>query len=220
MAGADDQNWFLRHRVRPALMRSGRVSSPRSVLFSRRCGSPVSSNDATRLASAAEHRLAFEPRHRLPDAAMDAGAEGHVPGGAAPDVERIGPVPAARVAVGGGEKQHHLLAVAEPARRRRRPPWSWSGRRSAPAPRSAILPRRRRGSAAGFSRSMRPLLGIARKAMQRIAEPIDRGVDARPKGTSAPACRLRPPSIRRHRRPQRSACPGRRAPAPRGCIST
>src|ERR1700694_6240605 len=45
----------------------------------------------------AEDRLAFEPRYRLPDTAMNAGAEGHVPGGAAPDVERIGPVPAARI---------------------------------------------------------------------------------------------------------------------------
>src|ERR1700738_330317 len=60
----------------------------------------------------AENRLAFEPGHRLPDAAMNAGAEGHVAGGAAPDVERIGLVPAARVAVGRGKKQEHLFAVA------------------------------------------------------------------------------------------------------------
>src|ERR1700676_5734242 len=62
----------------------------------------------------AEDRLAFEPRYRLPDTAMNAGAEGHVPGGAAPDVERIGPAPAARIAVGGGEKQQHLFAAPEP----------------------------------------------------------------------------------------------------------
>src|ERR1700733_12746139 len=34
-----------------------------------------------------EDRLAFEPRHRLPDAAMNTSAEGHVPGRASPDIE-------------------------------------------------------------------------------------------------------------------------------------
>src|SRR5450631_4704921 len=60
----------------------------------------------------AEHRLAFEPGQRLPDAAMNAGAEGHVPGRAAPDVELFRIFPAARVAVGGGEEQQDLLAIA------------------------------------------------------------------------------------------------------------
>src|SRR5881227_257007 len=61
----------------------------------------------------AKHRLAFEPCHRLADAAMDAGAESHVSGGAALDVEDLRLVPAAWIAVGGGKKQQHLFAVAK-----------------------------------------------------------------------------------------------------------
>src|SRR5450631_1343624 len=59
-----------------------------------------------------EDRLAFKPGHRLADAAMNTGAEGHVSGGAAPDVELLRIFPTARVTIGGGEEQQDLLTIA------------------------------------------------------------------------------------------------------------
>src|SRR6185312_183046 len=94
--------------------RSGRRSRPRSVLLSRSVGSPVNSNEATRLASAPNTASASSRATACPHAAMDAGAKGHMPGGAALDVEFIRPLPAAGIAVGGGEEQEHLFALAEP----------------------------------------------------------------------------------------------------------
>src|SRR5690348_12129190 len=51
-----------------------------------------------------EH-LGFEARQHLADAQMNTGAEGNVAGGPAVDVEALGFVPAARIAVGGGQEQ-------------------------------------------------------------------------------------------------------------------
>src|SRR5215472_12421511 len=68
-----------------------------------RLGRQLERGDA--LGERAEDRLGLKPRHRLTYAAVNAGAEGHVTGRPPPNVELIGPLPAARVAIGGGKEQ-------------------------------------------------------------------------------------------------------------------
>jgi hypothetical protein len=51
-----------------------------------------------------EH-LGFEARQHLADAQMNTGAEGNVTGGPAVDVEALGFVPPARIAVSGSQEQ-------------------------------------------------------------------------------------------------------------------
>jgi hypothetical protein len=51
-----------------------------------------------------EH-LGLEARQHLADAQVNTGAEGNVTGGPAVDVEALGFVPAARIAVSGGQEQ-------------------------------------------------------------------------------------------------------------------
>src|SRR5215471_1342217 len=51
-----------------------------------------------------EH-LGLEARQHLADAQMNAGTEGNVTSGTAVDVEALGFVPAARIAVSGGQEQ-------------------------------------------------------------------------------------------------------------------
>src|SRR6202012_220740 len=118
----------------------------------------------------AKNRLALQPRHRLSDAAVNAGAERHMSGRAAADIEAIGLVPAPRIAVGGSEEQQHLFAPAEPH--------------------AADVDRFGGGAEERLHRRLEaqyllkgtadqvrvlaqdgPLLGIASKAIQRVAEP-------------------------------------------------
>src|SRR5262245_39962399 len=60
-----------------------------------------------------QHDLSLEARDRHPDAAVDAHAEGQVPGRAPRDVEAVRTLPAPGVAVGGGEEKENLLPLAE-----------------------------------------------------------------------------------------------------------
>src|SRR5438270_2649017 len=112
VAGADDQNWSLRHASGHSHAQRQAVEPAKRVVEAPPwLAGQLERGDA--FGQRAKHRFAFEPRHRLADAAMDAGAESHVSGGAALDVEEVRLVPAAWIAVGGGKKQQYLFAVAK-----------------------------------------------------------------------------------------------------------
>src|SRR5579883_1681481 len=125
-----------------------------------------------------QYRLRLESRHGLTDAAVNAGAEGHVSGRAAADVESVGPVPPARIAVGGSKKQQHLLS------RSKLHTADLDGFGRGPEKRlhrrfetKDLLKRVANQVRIGTQRL--PLLAIAREAIERVAEPVDGGVDAR-----------------------------------------
>src|SRR5581483_6890634 len=124
-----------------------------------------------------QDRFCLQAGHRLPDAAMNAGAKRHMPGRAAVHIENIRPFPPARVAVGGRQKQQDLLAFAELN--------------------AADLDRSRGGAEESLDRRLEaqhlfegiadqvrivaqslPLLAIARHAVERVAEAVDGGVNA------------------------------------------
>jgi hypothetical protein len=60
-----------------------------------------------------EQRLGLEPGDVLADALVQPHPEPDVPGGVAGEVERVGVVPASRVAVGGPEEHEDLLALRD-----------------------------------------------------------------------------------------------------------
>src|SRR5262245_40934967 len=60
-----------------------------------------------------QHDFGLDARDRHPDTAVDAHAEGEVPGRAPRDVESVRVLPAPGVAVGGGEEEENLLALTE-----------------------------------------------------------------------------------------------------------
>src|SRR5579871_1916118 len=101
---------FIRLR-RLHAKRQGIESAQRIVEAPLRLGRDLEGHDA--LCERGEYRLGLEPGHRLADTAVNAGAECHVPGRAPADVELVGPLPAARIAIGGGEEQQNLLPLTQ-----------------------------------------------------------------------------------------------------------
>ena len=133
--------------------RTGMLSQARSVLLWCRLVGPASSMRRTRRARAVSSASASSRATCWPDALVDAHAEAHVARGVAGQVEGVGVVPPARVAVGRGEEHQDLLS--RPGRRdRRRGRRRWRcGRRSAPATPSAPPRRTPPGRATARSRS-------------------------------------------------------------------
>jgi hypothetical protein len=60
-----------------------------------------------------EHRLALDASEQLADAHMDAGAVADMAGRAPFDHVGVGPLPFARIAIGGAEQHQHLFAFAQ-----------------------------------------------------------------------------------------------------------
>src|SRR5437762_8709635 len=167
----------------PCAVRSGRYDAKRQGVEPAKCVIQPKLRFACQLerrnplGERSEQRLAFEACHSLPDAAVNAGAEGHMAGGAAPNVESVRLVPTARIAVGRGEKQQHLFTVANPNAGHL--DWSCGGAEEG-LHRRLETQHFLEGAAdqVGILAKYGPLLGVAGKAVQRVAEPVDRGVDA------------------------------------------
>src|SRR5919199_5527814 len=127
-----------------------------------------------------QHALALKPRQKLPDADMDAAAEADMAGGASVDIEVVGALPAAWIAVRGAEEHQDLFALAgldaaDMDRAGRSPEEGLDGRLE---PHSLL-----EGCAgqAGIRTQMRELLREARQAINGRAEAADRRVYARRK---------------------------------------
>src|SRR5262249_43891423 len=129
------------------------------------------------LGERAEQGFALEPRDRLANAAVNARAESHVPGRAAPHVELVRSLPATRVAIGCGQEQQHLLALAQ----LHSGDFDSFGRRAEESLHGRLETQNlfeRQTDQRGVLAQGRPLLRMACETIQRVAEPIHRGIDS------------------------------------------